>query len=112
MYFDHFLSNVFSIQKPLIDSTSKIGKQLTHVDGQLVFDNITFRYPSRPDVTVLDQVSFCVNSGETVAIVGHSGSGKTTIVNLLLRFYDLQMGTVVLNILFISYFNEHYYLLD
>lgn len=61
----------------------------------LAFDRVTFRY--RPDDRpALDGVSFSVAEGETVALVGRSGSGKSTVVNLLLRFYDPQAGAVTL----------------
>ena len=60
----------------------------------VAFDNVSFVYPSRPDASALDGVSFKVASGETVALVGASGAGKSTIFNLLLRFYDPVSGTV------------------
>ncbi|MFO1170055.1 MAG: ABC transporter transmembrane domain-containing protein [Hyphomicrobiaceae bacterium] len=62
--------------------------------GEVVFDAVTFRYPSRPEVAALDAVSFRVKPGETVAIVGPSGAGKSTIFNLVLRFYDPSGGSV------------------
>jgi ATP-binding cassette subfamily B protein len=65
-----------------------------HSKGEITFDNVTFRYPSRPDYQALTGVSFIVRPGERVAIVGPSGSGKSTIFNLILRFYDPQEGRV------------------
>ena len=62
--------------------------------GNISFDNVKFFYPSRPDFTVLKNVSFKVNSGEMLALVGPSGSGKSTIASLLLRFYELQSGKI------------------
>ncbi|CAD0111733.1 unnamed protein product [Aureobasidium uvarum] len=56
----------------------------------LVFDNVTFEYPGRPGVRVLDGLSFCLRSGQNTAFVGPSGSGKSTIVGLLERWYSLQ----------------------
>ncbi len=55
---------------------------------------MTFRYPARPEVSALNGVSLRVAPGETVALVGPSGAGKTTILQLLMRFYDPQMGAV------------------
>lgn len=62
----------------------------------LSFDAVCFRYPSRPDVQVLDHISFQVRPGETVALVGPSGAGKSTIFQLILRFYDPDSGGVCL----------------
>jgi ATP-binding cassette subfamily B protein len=62
--------------------------------GEISFDAVRFAYPTRPDVDVLDGVSFKVRVGEKVAIVGPSGAGKSTIFHLLLRFYDPKVGVV------------------
>ncbi|MCF6430435.1 ABC transporter transmembrane domain-containing protein [Leisingera sp. MMG026] len=67
------------------------------VKGEIQFDNVSFRYPSRPDVSALDAVSLAVKPGETVAFVGPSGAGKTTIIQLLQRFYDPNQGAVKLD---------------
>lgn len=65
--------------------------------GEIAFDDVSFRYPSRPGQSALEGVTFRVAPGETVALVGPSGAGKTTIFNLLLRFYDPTAGTVRLD---------------
>jgi ATP-binding cassette subfamily B protein len=62
--------------------------------GEVTFDTVRFAYPTRPEVFVLDGVSFQVRPGEKVAIVGPSGAGKSTIFHLLLRFYDVNAGIV------------------
>ncbi|MFV2053281.1 ABC transporter transmembrane domain-containing protein [Aliiroseovarius sp. YM-037] len=64
------------------------------VRGEIVFDRVTFHYPSRPDIAALNDVSLTVSPGETVALVGPSGAGKSTILHLLLRFYDPESGVV------------------
>ncbi len=69
----------------------------TPARGEVAFDNVSFAYPSRPDTSALDHISFTVKPGETVALVGASGAGKSTILNLILRFYDPQGGTVRLD---------------
>jgi len=62
--------------------------------GEVAFDHVRFAYPTRPQVGVLDGISFAVRAGERVAIVGPSGAGKSTIFHLLLRFYDPAAGAV------------------
>ena len=67
------------------------------VRGELRFEDVSFAYPTRPDLGVLDGVSFTVSPGETVALVGPSGAGKSTIFHLLLRHYDPSRGTIALD---------------
>eukprot|EP00051_Salpingoeca_urceolata_P032495 m.497508 g.497508 ORF g.497508 m.497508 type:complete len:769 (-) comp51365_c0_seq1:88-2394(-) len=67
------------------------------VDGRIDFDNVTFRYPARPEATVLADFNLTVHSGEVVALVGRSGGGKSTIVSLLERLYDPTRGSVLLD---------------
>lgn len=67
------------------------------VRGEITFDHVTFRYPARPDTSALQDVSLTVSPGETIALVGPSGAGKTTILQLLMRFYDPQAGAVRLD---------------
>ena len=62
--------------------------------GAVAFSEVSFRYPTRPDALALDRFDLSVQPGETVAIVGPSGAGKTTVFNLLLRFYDPEAGAI------------------
>ena len=65
--------------------------------GDVGFDNVSFAYPTRPEVLAIDNVSFAVKAGEKVAIVGPSGAGKSTLFHLLLRFYDPARGAISLD---------------
>ncbi|KAJ1990392.1 hypothetical protein H4R33_001718 [Dimargaris cristalligena] len=80
-----------------IDPLSDSGIKLDHIDGRVEFRDIRFSYPTRPDVPILKGLSLEVEPGQTVALVGASGSGKSTIVALLERFYDPLSGAIFLD---------------
>uniref|UniRef100_A0A7N6ASE6 ATP-binding cassette, sub-family B (MDR/TAP), member 4 n=1 Tax=Anabas testudineus TaxID=64144 RepID=A0A7N6ASE6_ANATE len=90
---------VYSIidHKPSIDSFSDDGFKPDAIKGNIEFKNIHFTYPSRADVKVLNNMSLSVRSGQTIALVGSSGCGKSTTIQLLLRFYDPQEGSVCID---------------
>ncbi len=67
------------------------------VKGRIAFENVTFEYPTRPGQSALAALSLAIEPGETVALVGPSGAGKTTMLQLLLRFYDPLSGTIRLD---------------
>ncbi len=69
--------------------------ELTDVKGNVAFDHVTFGYD--PDAPVIHDLSFTADSGKTIAIVGPTGAGKTTLVNLLMRFYDPQSGEITID---------------
>lgn len=79
---------------PSIDSLSKKGRRLDTVNGELEFRNVAFRYPARKDVQVLKALNLKINRGETVALVGESGCGKSTCLQLVQRLYDPLGGQV------------------
>ncbi len=65
--------------------------------GEIVFENVAFRYPSRPEVQVLRDIRLSVEPGQRVALVGPSGAGKSTIVSLLMRFYEPEAGRILID---------------
>uniref|UniRef100_U3I5L6 ATP binding cassette subfamily B member 1 n=1 Tax=Anas platyrhynchos platyrhynchos TaxID=8840 RepID=U3I5L6_ANAPP len=87
----------FQIQEPQIDSYSETGYKPDHIKGNLEFQNVHFSYPSRPDVQILKGLNLKVNCGQTVALVGGSGCGKSTTVQLIQRFYDPKEGTITID---------------
>ncbi|MCE2841749.1 MAG: ABC transporter transmembrane domain-containing protein [Novosphingobium sp.] len=84
-------------EKPTIAMPARPLELPRPVRGKLAFENVTFRYPTRPEVSALADFSLTVEPGETVAIVGPSGAGKSTLFQLAERFYDPQAGAVKLD---------------
>ncbi|POS71859.1 leptomycin B resistance protein pmd1 [Diaporthe helianthi] len=80
-----------------LDSSSNEGEKLEKVDGSIKLENVKMIYPSRPDVVVMDDVTLELPAGKTTALVGASGSGKSTIVGLIERFYTPVKGKVYLD---------------
>jgi ATP-binding cassette subfamily B (MDR/TAP) protein 1 len=82
---------------PDIDSLDPGGLKPQNVKGHITFENVNFNYPSRPNVAVIENLSISFPAGKTVALVGASGSGKSTVVALVERFYDPLSGVVKLD---------------
>ena len=82
---------------PNIDIYSEGGEKPSKTKGDIEFKDVHFEYPSREGVTVLQGLNLKVNSGQTVALVGSSGCGKSTTVQLIQRFYDPSRGSITLD---------------
>ncbi|KAG2160205.1 P-loop containing nucleoside triphosphate hydrolase protein [Suillus bovinus] len=82
---------------PDIDSANPGGLKPSKVSGEITFEEVKFHYPSRPDVPILKGIDITFPAGKTTALVGASGSGKSTIVSLTERFYDPLSGSVTLD---------------
>ncbi|EGZ10289.1 multidrug resistance protein ABC superfamily [Phytophthora sojae] len=93
------VANVFNIidRVPEIDATSTAGTVLPRIQGDIDFKQLTFAYPSRPHAAIYQGYDLSVRRGQTVALVGASGSGKSTAIALLERFYDPSSGAVTLD---------------
>ena len=84
---------IFDTKPEIFDNENAL--ELEDVKGEIDFENVSFHYDDDPDV--LHEVSFHVNAGETIALVGPTGAGKTTVVSLISRFYDVQSGRVLVD---------------
>ncbi|XP_042808515.1 bile salt export pump isoform X2 [Panthera leo] len=84
-------------RKPIIDCMSEDGYKLDRIKGEIEFHNVTFHYPSRPEVKILNNLNMVIKSGEMTAVVGSSGAGKSTAIQLIQRFYDPSEGMVTLD---------------
>ena len=83
--------------KTAVTETTNPSPIANRSQADIQFNNVQFHYPSRPLTPALKNVNLHINAGETVALVGPSGAGKTTIFQLLLRFYDAQTGSITIN---------------
>ena len=80
-----------------IDPTSEEGFKPEKIEGNIDFEKVVFRYPTRADVTVLNGLDLQIRSGQTVALVGQSGCGKSSTISLIQRFYDIEGGSITLD---------------
>ncbi|PKA58858.1 ABC transporter B family member 2 [Apostasia shenzhenica] len=84
-------------KKTVRQSAARGGQTLTAVDGHIQFCNVSFSYPSRPDVMIFNRFNLDFPSGKIVALVGGSGSGKSSVISLIERFYDPLSGAILLD---------------
>ena len=80
-----------------IDSASPEGLRPENIIGEITLENVRFSYPSRPDIPILKEINITFEAGKTAALVGASGSGKSTIISLVERFYDPLSGSIKLD---------------
>ncbi|XP_021822002.1 ABC transporter B family member 4-like [Prunus avium] len=92
-------TSIFAIldRKSKIDSSDDSGTTIENVKGKIELRHVSFKYPTRPDVPIFQDLCLTIHHGKTVALVGESGSGKSTVVSLLQRFYDPDSGQITLD---------------
>ncbi|XP_027088760.2 ABC transporter B family member 9 [Coffea arabica] len=98
------LYNIFD-SKETNGSSSTTGMTLKNLRGDLEFQNVSFSYPSRPNVQILKDVSLNISPGKAVVFVGESGNGKSTLISLVERFYDVKSGCILLDAIDIRNYN-------
>ncbi|CAN6726733.1 unnamed protein product [Malus baccata var. baccata] len=93
------VASVFAIldRKSKIDSSDDSGTTIENLKGEIELCHVSFKYPTRPDVPIFKDLCLTVHHGKTVALVGESGSAKSTVVSLLQRFYDPDLGHITLD---------------
>lgn len=103
-YYNKLITNLASAERvyeimdmdPLVKDGSG-AVDMPDIEGDVEFSHVTFAYPDEPEVDILKDVSFKVKRGTTIALVGPTGAGKTTIVSLLARFYNVKAGTIFID---------------
>ena len=90
------LVELLMLEDPVKDPPASRALSLP-VKGRITFDGVTFSYPSRPNIATLDGFDLEIRAGETIALVGPSGAGKTTVFQMLLRFFDPNVGSVMID---------------
>jgi len=88
---------LITLQPSKTNNDSEKGITKDDLSGDIQFSNVQFSYPSRSDVSILTNLSFKIQQGQTIALVGSSGSGKSTCIQLLQRFYEPQSGSVLID---------------
>ncbi|KAJ6938350.1 ABC transporter B family member 13-like [Populus alba x Populus x berolinensis] len=93
------LESVFSIlhRKTAMDPDDPTSKVITDIKGDVELRHVSFKYPARPDTIIFEDLNLKVSAGKSLAVVGQSGSGKSTVIALILRFYEPIYGTVLID---------------
>lgn len=94
---NQMVASVFEVMDRKSGITGDAGEELKTVEGTIELKRIHFSYPSRPDVIIFKDFNLRVPSGKSVALVGQSGSGKSSVISLILRFYDPISGKVLID---------------
>ncbi|XP_065637435.1 ABC transporter B family member 4-like isoform X1 [Quercus suber] len=92
-------ASIFAIvdRKSKIDPSDESGMTLDNIKGEIKLCHVSFKYPSRPDIQIFKDLHLTIRAGKTIALIGESGSGKSTVISLLERFYDPDSGHIILD---------------
>lgn len=103
-FYNKLVTNISAAERifDIMDTPAEIAdhdsaKELPQVQGRVEFSHVDFAYTDEPDRMILKDVNFIIKPGETIALVGPTGAGKTTIVNLISRFYDIKVGNILVD---------------
>ncbi|KAK6947399.1 ABC transporter-like, ATP-binding domain [Dillenia turbinata] len=91
------VASVFELLDRKTEVVTDVGEELTNVEGTIELRNVNFHYPSRPDIIIFKDFNLKVRTGKSMALVGQSGSGKSTVIALILRYYDPTSGKVMVD---------------
>jgi ATP-binding cassette subfamily B (MDR/TAP) protein 1 len=94
---NQMVSSIFDMIDRKSGIMYNVGEELMTVEGTIELRRINFSYPSRPNIVIFNDFNLIVPSGQSLALVGHSGSGKSSIISLILRFYDPTSGKVMID---------------
>lgn len=93
---NQMVASVFEILDRKTQIVGETSEELTNVEGTIELKGVHFSYPSRPDVVIFRDFDLIVRAGKSMALVGQSGSGKSSVISLILRFYDPTGGKVMI----------------
>lgn len=94
---NQMVASVFEVMDRQTEVSGDVGEELNVVEGTIELRSVEFSYPSRPDVLIFKDFNLKVRAGKSIALVGQSGSGKSSVLALILRFYDPIAGKVMID---------------
>ncbi|CAJ1940399.1 unnamed protein product [Sphenostylis stenocarpa] len=96
---NQMVASIFEVMDRKTGILGDVGEDLETVEGRIELKRIHFSYPSRPDVVIFTDFNLTVPAGKNIALVGHSGCGKSSVISLILRFYDPTSGKVMIDVI-------------